>query len=318
MDFVKDNWTGIVKTVTVGNTAKDGGTRDRRITIGGQTCMPFLFNDGKMPNKPVVAFEISDIFPEDWPEALKDCYKGVLNDPVMWASKCVKDFNAELIFLSLDGVHPEGKGISAGETVLLVKRLAKEVKVPLIINGCGEHDKDNEVLPKVSEALHGEGCIIGSAIDKNYKTLAASCIADGHIIIAESPIDVNIAKQVNIMIHDMGLALDRIIMNPTTGALGYGIEYSYSIMERSRFAALNGDQLLSMPFISLVGQDAWKTKEARASLAEQPSWGEEIERGIEWEIQTASIVIQSGADILVMRHPRAVNYIKNYIDKLSK
>ncbi|MDD4900157.1 MAG: acetyl-CoA decarbonylase/synthase complex subunit delta, partial [Candidatus Omnitrophica bacterium] len=188
----------------------------------------------------------------------------------------------------------------------LVSQLLKKVDLPLVINGCGDDSKDNQVLPAVCEAAKAERCLIGNAVQDNYKTLAAAVLADGHNIIAESPIDINIAKQLNILISDMGLPLERIVINPTIGALGYGLEYAYSIMERARLAALAGDKTLGCPFICFVGQESWRAKEAKT----------EIESGIAWEIITAAALIQSGADILVMRHPEAISKIKAYIDRL--
>ena len=159
---------------------------------------------------------------------------------------------------------------------------------------------------------------MGSAVQDNYKTLAAAALADGHNIVAESPIDINIAKQLNILISDMGLPLERIVINPTIGALGYGLEYAYSIMERARLSALSGDKMMSCPFLCLGGQEAWRAKEAKASLNEFPLWGPETERGIIWEAMTATALIQAGADILVMRHPRAIEKVNKYIENLMQ
>jgi acetyl-CoA decarbonylase/synthase complex subunit delta len=157
---------------------------------------------------------------------------------------------------------------------------------------------------------------VGKAVQDNYKTIVAAALADGHNIIAESPIDINIAKQLNILISDMGLPLERIVIDPTIGALGYGLEYAYSIMERARLAALSGDKTVASPFICFVGQEAWRAKEAKASITEFPSWGPEEKRGILWETLTATALIQTGADILVMRHPKAVEKVNNYIESL--
>jgi acetyl-CoA decarbonylase/synthase complex subunit delta len=181
--------------------------------------------------------------------------------------------------------------------------------VPLIILGCGDDAKDNQILPAASEAAKGEGCLIGNALQDNYKTLAAAALADGHNIIAESPIDINIAKQLNILISDMGLPLERIVINPTIGALGYGLEYAYSIMERARLAALSGDKTVASPFICFVGQEAWRAKEAKDGLREQ---------GIAWEVITTAALIQAGGDILVMRHPKAAEEVNKYIENLFK
>jgi len=196
--------------------------------------------------------------------------------------------------------------------------LLKKVDVPLVILGSGDDVKDNLVLPAVAQAAKGERCLIGSAVQDNYKTLAAAVLADGHNIIAESPIDINIAKQLNILISDMGLGIERIVINPTIGALGYGLEYAYSIMERVRLAALSGDKTVATPFICLVAQESWRAKEAKATIDEFPSWGAQSERGIIWEIITATSLIQAGADLLVMRHPKAVEKVNKYIDELME
>ncbi|MDD2654028.1 MAG: acetyl-CoA decarbonylase/synthase complex subunit delta, partial [Candidatus Omnitrophica bacterium] len=143
------------------------------------------------------------------------------------------------------------------------------------------------------------------------------CLADGHSIIAESPIDINIAKQLNILISDMGLSAERIVINPTIGALGYGLEYAYSIMERGRLSALNGDKMLAMPYICFVGYEAWRAKEAKASEKEFPAWGKEKERGIAWEMVTSTALLQAGADILVMRHPQAIQEVQKTINQLT-
>lgn len=188
----------------------------------------------------------------------------------------------------------------------------------MIIIGSGDPQKDNQVLAECSQAAKGERCLIGDAVEKNYKTLTASCLADGHSIIAESPIDINIAKQVNILIQEMGLPLDRIVIYPTTGALGYGMEYAYSIMERARLAALAGDKMLSMPVLCLIGQEVWRVKESKSPESQSPGWGPEKERAIMWEITTAVSMLHAGGDIMVLRHPKAAEEVKKTIDELMK
>jgi acetyl-CoA decarbonylase/synthase complex subunit delta len=230
----------------------------------------------------------------------------------------VKDYRAELLCLRLQGAHPDFGNRSADEEAKLVTALLKKVKVPLIILGCGDDGKDNLVLPACCEVAKGERCLIGEAVQDNYKTLTAAVLADGHNIIAQSPIDINIAKQLNILISDMGLPLERIVINPTIGALGYGLEYAYSIMERARLAALAGDKTVASPFICFVGQESWRAKEAKAKTVESPGWGPETERGIIWEAITATALIQAGADILVMRHPQAIDKVNKYIEDLFR
>ncbi|MDD5238794.1 MAG: CO dehydrogenase/acetyl-CoA synthase subunit delta [Candidatus Omnitrophica bacterium] len=311
-----EKWSGQVSTVTIGATKSEGGSRREAVKIGGELSLPFLFPEGNVPNKPVVAVEIWDTAPADWPQELKKDYAEVLSDPLAWAQKCVKELKAKVLCIRLQGAHPDFENKSADQEAKLIHELLKRVDVPLIILGSGDDTKDNLILPVCAEAAKGERCLIGEAVQDNYKTLTASVLADGHNIIAQSPIDINIAKQLNILISDMGLPLERIVINPTIGALGYGLEYAYSIMERARLAAFSGDKTVASPFICFVGQESWRAKEAKATSLEFPSWGPQAQRGIIWEIITATALIQAGADILVMRHPEAVEKINKYIDNL--
>jgi acetyl-CoA decarbonylase/synthase complex subunit delta len=315
-ELILEKWSGAVNTVTIGATKEEGGTRGKTIKVGGEKSLPFLPLEGALPQKSVVAFEVWDIPPADWPGHLAEAYGESLNDPLQWVEQCVKVHQAQLICLKLQGAHPDFGDKSPEEEAGFVSQVLKKVDAPLIIVGCGDDAKDNIILPACCEAAKGERCLIGSAAQDNYKTLAASVLADGHNIIAESPIDINIAKQLNILISDMGLPLERIVINPTIGALGYGLEYAYSIMERCRLAALAGDKTVASPFICFVGQEAWRAKEAKAAQKDFPEWGPESKRGIAWEILTATTLLQAGADILVMRHPLAVEKVRLYIDKI--
>jgi acetyl-CoA decarbonylase/synthase complex subunit delta len=315
-ELVLEKWSGQVATVNIGATKTEGGSRAHVIQVGGEATLPCLFKEGALPHRPIIAYEIWDILPTDWPEELTKPYKDVLNNPLAWSEKCVKDYGAEILCIRLQGAHPDFGDKTADNTAKLIGQLLKTVDVPLIITGCGDDTKDNLILPACAETARGERCLIGSAVQDNYKTLTAAVLADGHHIIAESPIDINIAKQLNILISDMGLPLERIVINPTIGALGYGLEYAYSIMERARLAALAGDKTVASPFICFVGQESWRVKEAKATSLEFPSWGPESERGIIWETITATALIQSGADILVMRHPKAIEKINKYVDNL--
>jgi len=306
--LVFEKWPGVISTVTIGAKKEEGGTRSDTVKIGGQSMMPLLFREGVIPNKPKIAFEIWDIAPLDFDEELIAAYGKAINDPFAWADICVNEFKAQLLCLKMQGTHPDFGNKSPESAAEFISTLLSKVKVPLIIIGSGDDAKDNLVMPACSEAARGQRCLIGCAVQDNYKTLVASVLADGHSIIAESPIDINIAKQLNILISDMGLSLERIIINPTIGALGYGLEYAYSIMERARLAALSGDKTLACPFICFVGQEAWRTKEAKASP----------QQGIIWETLTATSLIQSGADLLVMRHPKAARNLSNHIEELFK
>jgi len=318
LEIMKERWSSAVGTITIGAAKEEGGTRTSTITVGGETTLPFILSEGAMPHKPVIAMEVFDTAPEDWPDAIREQFADVITDPAKWAKKCVDEFKADAICVNLHGAHPDFGDRSPDDAAKTVKSVMEAVGVPIIIFGSGDDEKDNLVLPKVSEIAKGEKCLIGDATDKNYKTLTAACMADGHNIIAESPIDINIAKQVNILISDMGFPTERIAINPTIGALGYGMEYGYSIMERARLAALNGDKMLAMPFVCFIGQEAWRAKEAKAKESEHKEWGDAAQRGPMWEYLTAVAMLQAGGDIFVMRHPKAVSETRKYIDALLK
>jgi acetyl-CoA decarbonylase/synthase complex subunit delta len=317
-ELMLEKWSGKISTVTIGATKAEGGTRSHSIKIGGEESLPFLFKEGAIPNKPQVAFEIWDTIPLDWPDELNKEYSDCYADPLAWAKKCVETYKAQSLCVRLQGAHPDFGNKSSQQETQFIKDLLKTVSVPLIIVGCGDDAKDNLIVPACCEAAKGERCLIGSAVQDNYKTLVAAATADGHNIIAESPIDINIAKQLNILISDMGLPLDRIVINPTIGALGYGLEYAYSIMERSRLAALSGDKTVASPFVCFVGQESWRAKESKVSVNEFPMWGPESERGVIWEALTATALIQAGGDLLVMRHPKAIEKVNKYIEELMK
>lgn len=316
MELILEKWHGNVFSVKIGAKKDEGGSRSKVITIGAEKTLPFLSKEAAVVHKPVIALEVWDVLPVDWPDELVSVYGNALSDPFSWAEKCIKEYKADMLCVRLQAAHPEFGNKTADQEAKFISDLLKKVDVPLIIIGCGDDTKDNLVLPACSQAAKGQRCLIGSAGQDNYKILAVAVMADGHSIIAESPIDINIAKQLNILISDIGLALERIVINPTIGALGYGLEYAYSIMERARLAALAGDKALACPFICFVGQEAWKVKEAKISVKEMPLWGSQRQRGIIWEAVTAATLIQAGADILVMRHPEAVKKINKYIKEM--
>lgn len=311
-----DKWTSGVNEVTLGATKDKGGSRQKTVSIGGAKSIPFMDFDGNPGHKPVIAMDVYDTPPDDWNEALTKPFADVLNDPARWAKKCVEQYGADLICLKLDGIHPDRGNKSADDAVKVVKSVLAAVGVPLIIWGCEHDEKDNEVMPKVSEAARGETCLLGIVSQDNYKRLTATCLANGHCIITMAPVDINIGKQVNILVSEMDFPLNRIVMFQSTGALGYGLEYTYSIQERERLAALTGDKMMSMPVICDVGREAWRAKEAKSDDREVPQWGPREERGPLWEAITAVSLLQSGVDIIRMQHPRAVATVKKCIDRL--
>ncbi len=304
---LKENYSGEINTITIGATKEEGGSSSLALKIGGEKSLPCLFKEGPLPNRPQVAFEIWDIYPKEWPQAILKEFGSALDDPFAWAEKCIKDYNAKLLCLKLQGGHPDFGDKSPEQEIKLAKEIFQQFKIPMIILGCQDEEKDRKILPGCAKALENERLLIGSAVQDNYKDLAAALSSTTHSLIAESPIDVNIAKQLNILIADEGFPLQRIVINPTIGALGYGLEYAYSIMERARLAALSGDKTLASPFICFVGQEVSKAKEAKT---------EDFNQAILWEAITAVALIHSGANLLVMRHPEAANRVNGYIEKI--
>ena len=315
VDLIKERYTTKVGEVVLGATKAEGGTRSQTITVGGDSTLPFLHFEGEVPNRPVIAMEVQDMVPEWSPEVIKN-FKDVIGDPAAWAAKCVKEYGADLIYLKLNGADPERGNASPEDCAGTVKKVLGAVGVPLIVVGCGVEEKDNEVLPAVAEAAAGENLLLGVAKQDNYKTLTAACMVHKHCIIAQSPIDINIAKQLNILISEMNLPISRIVIDPSVGALGYGIEYTYSIMERMRIGALTGDKMLSMPVICAIGYEAARAKEANAGVDQFPGWGELAERALLWEAMTSAAFLQAGGHIFVLRHPRSVALVKQSIGQL--
>jgi acetyl-CoA decarbonylase/synthase complex subunit delta len=309
-------WSAAINELTIGATAAEGGTRGKTVTIGGAQCVPWLSYEGPVGRRPAIALEIWDRGAETWPALLQAEYGSLMNNPVAWAKKGV-ELGVDLICLRLMGTHPAMGDASPDEAAALVKKILAAVNLPLIIWGCDVNEKDNVVLPKCSEAAKGENCLMGTIKEKNYRTLVASCLADGHKLIAESPLDINIAKQLNILAHDVGYPLENIVIFPTTAALGYGFEYVYSIMERGRLAGLGGDPLLRQPTLCDVGLQAWRAKEALANEEALPGFGPVEERGPLWETISATNYLQAGADLLVMRHPKAIRLLRESIDRIS-
>jgi len=288
----------------------------KNLTVGGADCMPFHLWEGKMPNRPLIAMEVFDVVSEKFPAVLSEIYGDVVNDPVEMAKLCVEKYKADLISIRLEGTHPEKGNKSAKDAVELVSKILKAVDVPLIITGHSNFDKNNEVMKAVAQAYEGENLLFNWVEQDNYKTIAGAAMAYGHTLVAQSPIDVNISKQLNILLTNMGLPIDKIIIDPMTSTLGYGIEYTYSVMERIRQTGLGGDKMLCNPMLVSVGQECMKIKEVKASEKDFPNWGDLAKRAAYWEISTASSLLYAGADILIMYHPEAVKTIRKTIFEL--
>jgi acetyl-CoA decarbonylase/synthase complex subunit delta len=308
LEIYKESYTGAIQEIVLGKG-------DNAVTVGGATCYPFYNFEGDMPHKPVIAMEVWDMEPDEWPEAAMSHFKDVLSDPAAWAKKCVDEFGAEMIVLQLRSTDPNSQDASPEEAVATVKKVLKAIDVPLIVWGTNNIEKDEEVLKKISEETHGENLILGPVEDKNHKGIGASAMGYGHALISSSPIDINLAKQVNILLENLGMPLNRVIVDPTTGGLGYGLEYSYSVMERLGMAALTqGDEKLQLPMINNLAAEIWKCKEAKQSVEEAPTLGDPERRGVLMEAVTAVIYLLAGSNILIMRHPEAIRLTKAFID----
>ncbi len=315
VEIPKERWSGTIREVTVGATAGDGGTRTSTVTVGGQTTLPFLHFEGNTPNPPVIGIEIQDGYPADWSPVLLDAWGDVVNDPATWAKKA-EDLGADLLMLKLRGTDADGNATTAKEAAATIKAVLAATGLPIVVRGPGQAEADNELLVAVAEAAPGEKLALGLCEDKNYRTIVAGALAHGHLVVASSPIDVNLAKQLNILISDMRLPLERVLMDPTTGALGYGLEYSYSVMERLRIAALSGDGMTQQPMICFVGEESWRQKESRTAQGVPAEWGNIEKRGTTWELVTATALLESGADIVVLRHPKTVSAVRDTINRL--
>jgi acetyl-CoA decarbonylase/synthase complex subunit delta len=318
VELMRETWPGRILEVTIGATAADGGTRDGTVTVGGHAALPFLRDDAPSPHRPAIAVEVFDAVPPDWPDHLRAPLADVLGSPADWARKGVDELGADLICLRLFAPHPEWQDASPDQAAATVRAVLDAVRVPLIVLGCGDAAKDNEVWPRVTEAARGERCLVGIGVPENYKTLVVACLADGHSVLAEAPIDVNIQKQLSILITEMGLPADRLVLHPGTASLGYGLEYEYSIIERIRLAGLGGDRMLASPVITIAGEEAWKAKEARQPESVMPEWGVAAHRGPAWEATTAAAFLHAGADILVLIHPEAVASLRRTISGLTE
>ncbi len=311
-----EKWSGSIRQVTIGATAAEGGTRSRTAVVGGQTTLPFLAFEGKVPNRPLVAVEVWSRNPgEEWAGPVSKAWGAALGDVAAWAA-AAEAAGADLIALRFTTTDEAGKRMTGAAAKEAVAAVLKASGLPLIVLGAGQAELDNELLVAAAEQGAGERLVLGPCEDKNYRTIVAAALANGHLVTAKTPMDVNLSKQLSILIHDMGLPMERIITDPTTGALGYGMEYGYSVMERLRLAGLQGDAMTQQPLMVTPGEEAWRTKEARTGEGVPAAWGNWEARAINWETMTAAALVESGADIIVVRHPAALARVKKMIGEL--
>jgi CO dehydrogenase/acetyl-CoA synthase delta subunit len=287
------------------------------LVVGGETAYNFYSFEGTMPHSPKLSLQVIDVEPEEWPPGLLEAYKDVIDDPVMWARKCVDEYGADLVSLWLAGTDPNGANLSAAHAAEVALKVAEAISVPLIVWGVSNEEKNREVLKAVAESCSGYNLVLGPVTEGNYKQVGAAAIAYKHVVAANTPIDINLAKQLNILLENLGVPSNRILIDPTTGAVGYGLEYCYSIMERIRQAALTqNDDKLQYPIINNIGEEVWKTKEARFQEEDDPRLGDSRVRGVNLEVVTALSALQAGSDILILRHPKTLQHIRKYLDAI--
>lgn len=305
-------YPGQVAEVQLGATKDEGGTRSHAIRIGGAKVPPFYSFEGSNPNRPAFAMDVFDM-PLTLPKAVRQHYEGVMDDPAAWARKSVREFNADIISFNLISTDPGLKNTAAEDAAQTVRDVVKAVDVPVIIGGSGNKQKDPTVLEKAAEAAHGERCLLNSvSTDTDYRRVVKAAIEHGHSVVAFTPMDINNQKKLNRLLLDAGLPKDRLVVDPTTGALGYGIEYSISLLERIRLAALKGDPELQMPILS-AASNAWG---ARESWMKSEELGPREYRGPLWESVTGMAMLMSGADLFMISHPATVRVLKGLTDAL--
>ncbi len=311
-------WTGTVEEVTIGATAADGGTRERTVTIGGERALPFYGFDAPMPHPPVISLDCFDM-PISLAKAVRVYYEDVMEDPGAWAKKNVQEFGAELVTIHLISTDPMLKDTPAREAAKTVEEVLQAVKVPLIIGGSGNPEKDPEVLEAAAEAAAGERCLIASAnLNMDYERVAQAAMKYGHVILSWTQLDINAQKTLNRYLFKLGVPREAIVIDPTTAALGYGLDYAFTNIERMRIAALKGDTDLAFP-ISCGITNAWGAREAwmkDSPLKEDSTWGPAALRGPLYELVTGSTLALAGGDLFMMMHPTAAAAVKRVTQQL--
>jgi acetyl-CoA decarbonylase/synthase complex subunit delta len=309
-EIPKVTYNGVIKEIPLGKESSP-------VIVGGETSYPFYLFEGEMPHPPKIAMEVYDAPPEEWAQAALEPFADVINDPAAWAQKCVSSYGAEMVALQLASTDPNAQDNSGEHAVEVTKKVAAAVEVPLIVLGSGNLEKDTEVLKMVAEACAEEMLILGPVTEGSYKALGAASLAYHHTIAASTPIDINLAKQLNILLGNLGVPDERIMVDPTVASLGYGLEYAYSVMERDRMAALTQeDERLQFPIVCNLAKEVWKTKEAKLTEQEAPLLGDPSKRGVLLEAMTALLMLLAGGDILIMRHPDAIQLIRGFMKDL--
>ena len=307
---IPQKFNSAIKEVTI-------GIGDKALNLGGEQVLPFYSFDDKIKNPPCVGVEISDLGPNRSIPGIAAFYAGAesLNDVAERASQVP---GAKFVCLVLESADPNGENKPVEECVALCKEVAQKIKLPLVVHGCGSFEKDKELLPKVAEALQGQNTLLLSAKEENYKSIAVAAVqAYNQKIGAESSVDINLAKQLNVLISQLGIPPGNSVMNAGCAVAGYGFEYIYSTIERIKGAALaQNDAMLQLPIITPLGVDAWGVKETMVSEADLPEWGPLEERGINMEVSTAVAALAAGSNAVTLRHPESVATVSKLIEEL--
>jgi len=279
------------------------GKGEKALKIGGESVLPFHFFEGEIENRPRLALEVFDTAPTNWTEWECRAYGDVLSDPVAWAKKCL-DIGADLVCLRLASTDPAGANAPADKAAELAKQVASAINAPLIVCGSGDETKDIEVLTKVAEVCAGENLLLGPVVKENYEPISKAALDHGHCIIAQTPLDINLEKELNVKLLKT-FPRERIVIDPLSSALGYGMEYSFTIMERTKhIGVIFGDNTMQMPIIADLGSECTKTKQAKESE----------KQGLLWESITAISLLLAGANILVLRQPETCKLMREVID----
>lgn len=294
------------------------GKTNNTAVLGGENVLPFYAFDGNVGSKPLIGLEILDVYPEKWLEELKVLYGKAAENPVQWAKLVEDKFSPDFICLRFEGADPNGLNKSPEECAALAKEVVQAINLPLVVAGTQNQEKDLKLFEKIAQELEGNNVLLLSAVEENYKVIgAAGVLAYRHKLSAESSVDINLAKQLNILLNQLDIKYEDIVMNVGNAPVGYGFEYVASTMDRIRLAGLGqNDKTLQMPIITPVSFDTWNVKEAASSLEDSPEWGNQEDRGIAMEISTAVSVLVSGSNAVILRHPRSAETIRNLVSAL--
>jgi len=294
----KEAYKGVVREVTIGKG-------DKTLKVGGENILPLhFFDEGSLPNPPKFVLEVLDMEPTDKTPHLLEPFGDVISDPIKWAKKC-EALGVDAVCLALVSTDPAEKDAPAEGAAQLVKRMVGELKKPLIVYGSGDEKKDAEVLPKVAQVCAGENLLIGPVQKENFEVVGKAILDNGHVAIAQSPLDINLLKELNVKLCKF-LPPEKVIIDPLSSALGYGIEYSFSLIERvKQIGVITKDSMTMMPIIANLGDECWKTKQAKENKTQ----------GLLWEGMTALSLYLAGANILVLRHPETLKLIKETIGR---